>query len=130
MATPRASFGLAEVRVGVDFPVGPLEIARAMLNPNDLRRLMQGGLPIRADAALAAGIVDEIAEPDRLMEQALAAARHYASLPPIAYAAVKRQVRGAAIATIGDAMNSGANEPAGGWFNSETKSAMVAMIGG
>ena len=40
VSSPRAQFGLAEVRVGVDFPVGPMEIARAMLTPNDLRRLM------------------------------------------------------------------------------------------
>ncbi len=130
LAGPRASFGLAEIRVGVDFPVGPLEIARATLNPNDLRRLMLGGRPVGAEAALAAGIVDEIAEPDAIMEQAMRAARHYATIPPATFASVKRQIRGEVIARIEAAMAGGANTPAGGWYNDETKPAMAAMIGG
>lgn len=130
LAGPKASFGLAEIRVGVDFPVGPLEIARATLNPNDLRRLMLGGRPIGAQAALAAGIVDEIAEPDTIMDQALHAARHYASIPPVTFASVKRQIRGEVIARIEAAMANGANTPEGGWYTDETKPAMAAMIGG
>ena len=48
IASLKARFGLAEVRVGANFPVGPLAIARATLAPNDLRRLMLGGHPIGA----------------------------------------------------------------------------------
>ena len=67
IASLKARFGLAEVRVGANFPVGPLAIARATLAPNDLRRLMLGGHPIGAEAALAAGIVDIIEDGDAVM---------------------------------------------------------------
>jgi enoyl-CoA hydratase len=127
VAGPGASFGLAEVRVGADFPVGLMEIARATLNPNDLRRLMLGGRPIKAEAALKAGIVDVIAED--AMECALKEAQHFASIPPTTFAAVKHQIRGDVIACIEQAMADGANAPAKGWFNDETKDAMAAMIG-
>ncbi len=127
VASPKASFGLAEVRVGADFPVGPMEIARATLNPNDLRRLMLGGRAIDANTALKAGIVDVIA--DNAMEHALTEARHFASIPPKTFAAVKQQIRGDVIGLIEQAMADGANAPAQGWFNEETKNAMAAMIG-
>jgi len=129
VCVPRAQFGLAEVRVGADFPVGPLEIARASLGPNDLRRLMLGGQPVGAGAALAAGIVDAVVETADLKDAALKAALDYARIPPKTFAAVKMQIRAGTIAVIEAAMASGANAPADGWFNEETKGAMAAMIG-
>lgn len=128
LAAPRARFGLAEVRVGADFPVGPMEIARATLDPNTLRRLMLTGQPVDADAARAAGIVDVIVDGD-LRERALAEARTLAEIPAIAYASIKNQIRGEAIRRIETAMGAGGNAPDGGWFNSETRAAMQRMIG-
>lgn len=126
VATPRATFGLAEVRVGVDFPVAPLEIARAMLSPNDLRRLMQSGYPYDAETAQKAGIVDEIVEADALMNEATAAARKLAAIPSTAYASVKRQIRGAVAEEITRALP----ERRGDWFGAETKDAMERMMRG
>jgi enoyl-CoA hydratase/carnithine racemase len=129
VAGPKAQFGLAEVRVGADFPVGPLEIARATLTPGDLRRLMLTGRPVKADQALASGMVDEIADEGAVMDRALVVAREMAHLPPQTFASVKRQIRGAVCDRIEDAMAAGANAPEGGWFNEETKAAMSRMIG-
>lgn len=129
LASKRASFGLAEVRVGADFPVGPLEIARAMLSPNDARRLLQRGQPYDVNAALAAGIVDQIAPSEDLMAVATKLAAEYAEIPPKTYAAVKHQLRGVTIEVIEKAMAEGANHPKDGWFNDETKAAMKKMIG-
>ncbi len=126
IATPRASFGLAEVRVGVDFPVGPMEIARAMLAPKDLRRLMMRGQPIAADAALACGLVDEVVDPEVLMDVAVREAQAFAAIPPVAYAAVKQQIRGDTIARIKTQMG----KARGAWFTAETRDAMTAMLGG
>lgn len=128
VATPRAQFGLAEVRVGADFPAGPLEIARASLDANTLRKLMLTGLPIRAEEALRVGVIDEIADAAEPAAQKMA--RHLASIPPQTYASVKRQIRGHVIDVITAAMDAGANAPTGGWFTEETKPAMAAMIAG
>ncbi len=128
---PRAKFGLAEVRVGADFPVGPMEIARATLDPNTLRRLMLSGQPINADAARACGMVDEIEEDeDVLLDRALRIAYDLAASPPVTYAAIKRQIRADAVARINAAMSAGANAPEGGWFSAGTKAAMQRMIDG
>ncbi|MCR8826550.1 enoyl-CoA hydratase/isomerase family protein [Pseudosulfitobacter koreensis] len=128
IAVPRAQFGLAEVRVGVGFPAGPLGIARAMLDANLTRRMMLRGQPIDAHAALAAGLVDDIVEPDMLMQAALDAAREFAQLPPAAYAAVKSQLRADIIAKIAAAVEAetAADLP---WYTDETADAMARMIG-
>ncbi|MDA7550531.1 enoyl-CoA hydratase/isomerase family protein [Rhodobacteraceae bacterium] len=129
VAGPKARFGLAEVQVGVGLPAGTLEIARAMLSPNDLRRILQSGKPIRAEAALAAGIVDELVDADEVLNRAIHVAKEYAQLPPQAYGLVKQQIRGDTTALVEAAIadaNSGKDD---GWFTKETKAAMAKMIG-
>ena len=130
VAARHAEFGLAEVRVGANFPVGPLEIARDALSPAARRRLMLGGRPVDAETARAMGIVDEIAEPDALLDRAVAVARDYAENPPLAYAAIKAQLRGPALKTIHDTIANGSDPTRTGWFTEETKAAMAAMIAG
>ena len=130
LAAPKAAFGLAEVRVGADFPLGPLEIARATLSPNDLRRLMLTGQPMAAEDAKISGIVDRIGPAEDLFQAAIDEAAALAQIPPATFASVKRQIRGDAIAKIEAGIAAGANTPEGGWFNAETVPAMRAMLGG
>ncbi len=130
VAGPRARFGLAEVRVGVDFPAPTMEIARATLGPNTLRRLMQTGQPIDVKQAVAEGIVDVLEEDGGIvLDRALAEARALADIPSIAYASVKRQIRAPAIAAIEAAIAAGANAPEDGWYNAQSRDAMRRMIG-
>ncbi|MGB2358576.1 MAG: enoyl-CoA hydratase/isomerase family protein, partial [Paracoccaceae bacterium] len=128
VAGPKALFGLAEVRVGVGLPAGTLEIARAMLSPNDLRRILQSGKPIGAQDALEAGIVDQLVSADEVLNQALFAAKDYAQLPPNAYQTVKMQVREGTIALIDQAITGSAQGQEDGWFTQETRAAMAKMI--
>ncbi len=129
VAGPGAGFGLAEVRVGADFPAGPFEIARATLAPDILRRLMLSGRPLSASEAAAAGIVD-VLETDAasVAGRALRAARELAASPPETYASIKHQIRADALARIDAAIAAGANAPGGGWFGAHTKAAMQRMI--
>ncbi|MBC8445396.1 MAG: enoyl-CoA hydratase/isomerase family protein [Rhodospirillaceae bacterium] len=91
VASERGKFGLTEARVGVNFPVAPLEIARAALGPAALRQIMLGGNLIGAAAAREMGMVDEVTSPDEVMPRALAVARDYAAIPPKTYASIKAQ---------------------------------------
>ncbi|TMV08563.1 enoyl-CoA hydratase/isomerase family protein [Ruegeria sediminis] len=127
VAAPEAKLGLAEVRVGVDFPVGPMEIARATLDPNTLRRLLLTGQPMDADSAQRVGVIDVI-DAD-VLSRAVQEARALAQIPPRTYASVKRQIRQAVISLIEESMAAGGNAPEGGWFNDETRDAMKRMIG-
>jgi len=117
------------VQVGVGLPAGTLEIARAMLSPNDLRRILQSGKPIRAEAALAAGIVDELVDADEVLNRAIHVAKEYAQLPPQAYGLVKQQIRGDTVALVETAITDASVGKNDGWFTKETKAAMAKMIG-
>ncbi len=129
VAMTKSSFGLAEVRVGADFPVGPLEIAKATLSSDSQRRLMLTGQPIGCIAARNFGFIDIIAEDlEDLQAYSLSEARKLAELPSLAYASIKQQLRGDTIAKIKAALEAGGNRPDGGWFNNQTKAAMQCML--
>lgn len=129
VAYSKSSFGLAEVRVGADFPIGPLEIAKATLDSDTQRRLMLTGQPIGPIAARNAGFIDIIAEDhEDLVAYSLSEARKLAELPSQAYASIKAQLRGETIARIRSGIADGGNEPEGGWYNSQTQGAMQRMI--
>lgn len=128
VASATAKFGLAEVRVGADFPVGPLEIARATLSPDAFRRLMLTGQPITAQAAGEAGIVDQICNLNEVREVAIAKACELAQIPSATYGRVKAQMRAPTIALIQAGMARLKDDPERRWFGPETKPAMHEML--
>jgi len=129
VAGPWARFGLPEVLVGVELPVGPMEIARAELAAPALRRLMLGGQPIGAEQGLAAGIFDILTEPEDVLDEATRAAMELAANPSIAYGRSKQNIRQPAIDRIRAGIAAGGNTPEGGWFNAQTRAAMARMVG-
>ncbi|MEL7098437.1 MAG: enoyl-CoA hydratase/isomerase family protein [Pseudomonadota bacterium] len=127
IAGHEAQFGLAEVRVGVDFPAGPLGIAQAELGPVEARRLMLPGQPIGAQAALERGIVDEVLPPDAVLAAAKAKASAMAQSPPAAFARVKSQLRGQTLAAIRAACRAEeASDTA--WISDTARAAMARML--
>jgi len=130
LGVENAVFGLTEVRVGVDFPIGPLEIARYEMAPNVARKIFQRGQNVSARKALEYGIIDEIAAPEALLDRAIELAHEYAAIPPKAYAAVKSQLRAPAMSIISKA-NTDQSDPAlTGWFTDETKTAARKILAG
>ena len=85
--------GLAELKVGVPFPAWALEIVRFAVAPPHLQRLVYSGRLVTPDEALGMGLVDEIVEPDQLMERAMMVARRLASIPAATFALTKRGLR-------------------------------------
>lgn len=104
MARESGRIGVTELQVGVPFPALAFEVVRFATPPRYLTEFMIGAGTYPTDAALQKGWVDELAEPDALMERALAAAESYAALSPAAFAQTKMQVR----QTVTDAMKKSA----------------------
>jgi len=96
MARGSGRIGIPELRVGVPFPIVPLEIIR-FTAARHLPSMVYGGATFSPDKALARGIVDELADPDRLLDAAVAAAEPLASLPPSVFELTKRVVRAPAL---------------------------------
>lgn len=128
IATDRATFGLTEVRVGVRFPVAPLEMARDELSATMLRRFLLSGRNIKAPEALDHKILDEVVNAEQVMKRAIEVAADYATIPPIAYGDVKRQIRGATLARIRDVIENRNDPTLDGWFTEESKASAAALL--
>ncbi len=99
--------GVPELRVGVPFPPEAIEVMRELLPPSRFRTLVIGGAMLEAGAAHDWGLVDEVVEPERLIEHALRAARDMASIPGGAFRLTKRLMREPALARIDEANRTG-----------------------
>jgi enoyl-CoA hydratase len=94
--------GLTEVVAGVPFPAAPLAVCRHRLSAPAYNNLCLTGRVIGPEEALALGVVDELAAPQRLVERASEIAAELAGYP--AYARVKDQVRATARAEMEQAV--------------------------
>ena len=93
MARDSGRIGVPELLVGVPFPVVPLEIMRFSTPPQHLQSLAYSGTTFTADEALERGIVDVVANPDRLLDEAIEMAASLAAIPTPAFALTKRLMR-------------------------------------
>ena len=119
---------LAEVRVGVTYPVAPLTIARSELAPSAARRLILLGETVDAATAEALAIVDERVPAEALLARAVAQAGRHAMLPPLAFATTKRELRAAELERIA-AARAGQGEPRlGAWLGEEMRRASAAVL--
>jgi enoyl-CoA hydratase len=96
--TAECKLGLTEVVAGVPFPAAPLAVCRHRLPPHTYNNLCLTGRVVGPAEALALGVVDELAEPDRLVARAEEVAAELAGYP--AYARIKDQVRAVARAEM------------------------------
>ena len=123
-----ARYGLTELRVGVPYPGAALAVVRAELAPGPARRLVLGADLVDAEAALELGLVDELAEPDRVLDLALEVAGRLAALPAGSYEKVKLQLREPALAPMRAALK---GDPlAAGWITDEAEGAAAAVLEG
>jgi enoyl-CoA hydratase len=117
--------GLAEVRVGVPYPVGAIEVVRHELSAPIVRRLVLGGELIGAHTAVELGVFDRVVPAAELLATALSAARDH--MPPGGYARIKAQLRNPAIQATRAAL--GGRDPlARPWLTDETFGAAAAAL--
>jgi enoyl-CoA hydratase len=93
MARQAGRIGVTEILVGVPFPAMAFEAMRFAMPPRYLSDTILTGATFDAEAAQARGLVDEVVEPDQLMDRAVAAAAAFGELPPTAFAMSKLQIR-------------------------------------
>lgn len=93
LARGKAKVGLSEVLVGVRFPAWALEIARFAVPPQHFSTVLLTGRSFAADDAFARGLVDELVEPDALLDRAVRVAEEMGSILPETFRETKRAVR-------------------------------------
>lgn len=118
---------LTEVKVGVPFPVGPLELVRAELAPSVARELVLGGGTVTPEGAKERGILDEIVPENALLPRALAVAKERAALPRATYVKIKRGLRAEALGKIERAVR-GDEEMLEEWLTDEALAAAASVL--
>lgn len=106
VASLEGRYGLTEVKVGVPYPVAAIGVVRAELTPQAARVLALGNHLTDAERCVALGAFDEAVPADAVLDRALEVARDLAALPTAVYARTKLELRAAALAAIGAAVES------------------------
>ncbi|OYW23183.1 MAG: hypothetical protein B7Z43_04275 [Sphingomonas sp. 12-62-6] len=87
----KAKLGLTEAKAGIPFPAAPLEIIKAELAPELLRRLTLTSETLSPVALHHLGVIDELCSADDLLATAEARVRQLADQP--AFGLGKQQIR-------------------------------------
>jgi enoyl-CoA hydratase len=120
--------GLAEMRVGVPFPVAAMAIVQSELSHPVARAMVLTARNSSPQQALANVVLDELQPLDCLLARAMEVAEEMAGLPRAAYRLIKRQLRAAALARIDDAITN-RNEPMlNSWLSAETRATSAQAL--
>jgi enoyl-CoA hydratase/carnithine racemase len=119
------SASLAEVRVGVVYPVGPLEVVRSELSPPVLRRMVLSGETLDAARGVDEGVFDRVVPVDELLTTAIDVAQHHP--PPLGFARIKSQLRRPALEVMQAAVDGG-DPLVRPWLTDETFAAAAATL--
>jgi enoyl-CoA hydratase len=92
-ARGKGRIGLTEIQVGVTFPAWALEIARFATPARHFQTLVMTGRTYDPEQSLAMGVVDELVEPDKLLDRAIEVAHELGAFLPEAFRVTKLQVR-------------------------------------
>lgn len=120
MSRGAGRIGIPELHVGVPFPAAALEAVRFATPRERLQEIIYTGRTYLPEEAREVGLVDEVVEPDALLERAVGVARSLADLPPSAFAITKRQLRQSARMRIRDNQAATGDEVFAIWSDPET----------
>jgi enoyl-CoA hydratase/carnithine racemase len=93
MAEGSGRIGVPELLVGVPFPVAALEVVRFAVPRDKVQSLIYTGRTLPPEEALAAGLVDEVVAPDKLLARAQEIAQQFAQIPPQVFRLTKQSLR-------------------------------------
>ena len=128
MAAGTARIGLPELQVGVPFPPAALEIMRFATPPQHFQSIVYQAGTHEPCAALALGLLDEVPEPDSLLERALAAAARLASVHRETFATTKREIRRPTMTRIRALEQTVARDVHAQWLRPETLERIRAYL--
>lgn len=119
--------GLPELKVGVPIPSALMELARYVLGPQLSRHVLQG-LAIDPEAALAIGMIDELADPEQLLDRAIAEAQGLAAVPAVTFALTKQALHAETRDLIEAGSPADDDEVADAWQSAEVRVQIQAQV--
>ena len=120
--------GLNEVQVGLSVPVPIQAGLQRLIGAYRAERLMVAGAMLDSEQALATGMVDELAETERVVPRATEWLRELLKLPPLAMLGTRQIARRDLAAVFENPASFALDEFADSWFGSETQAALKALV--
>ena len=128
MANGSFAFGMMEIDVGLAAPIGVVEMLQHFLGGRLTERVLFTGERFSPQDALALNLVDEVAEPNELMERAFARARTLAGKPATGYRRLKRYSRQALASRMHALDDAHLDELVDQWFSEETQRLVTVAV--
>jgi enoyl-CoA hydratase len=113
--------GLSETQIGLGLPPVVVETMRFRVPPASWTSTMLEGRLFAPREALTHQLVDEVVTTDRVLDDAVAAARRFAAVPALAWARVKTSLRAPAVAAASADVERLHEEWLDTWFHPETR---------
>jgi enoyl-CoA hydratase len=120
--------GVPELLAGIPFPHVALEILRACLDPARFRSLLFRGFLVDPETAKLDGIVDEVVEPEEVLEVATSAARELAALAGQTFAISKMQIRAPARLRLANLTEDEKKRILAAWLDPATREAIREYV--
>lgn len=128
MARGAFRIGLNEVQVGLTVPECLQVALRRLVGTYRAERLLVSGTMLEPDAALAVGLVDELAEPDAVIPNALAWLDGLLRLPRGAMQSTRTLARADLAAVFADPASLPIADFLDGWFSAETQATLHGLV--
>lgn len=120
--------GLTEVQVGIPLPPVILQVLRRQVGPRQAERLSVGGQVVSSEEALRAGLVDELAPPDQVVERAVAWCRSLVGVPSGAMRATRQRARADLVGLFAHDPEEELRTVSDAWWSAETQSTLKAVV--
>lgn len=127
MAEGDFKVGLNEVQIGLPLPPVIFAGLRRLVNTRRAEHLAVRGSLLSPQEALAAGLIDEVAPPDQVIDRAVQWCQSLLALPAEAMAITRRQARADLIPYFEQNLESEIEKVTASWWSPETQKALQAL---
>ena len=123
-----AQIGLNEVKIGVPLPWSVATLLRSTTSPKALAKVALLGRNFEGEAALSAGLADELASPEGFEEACLARLAEFAEKDGYAFARTKAYLRDGALREMRERERELLEEWLDGWFSEATRARIRKLV--
>jgi 3,2-trans-enoyl-CoA isomerase len=127
MATGRARISLNEITFGASVFRGSVDLLVALTGHRNARRILLTGSMLGAEEALELGLVDQVAEPARVLERALEAAREFARRDAAAFRSIKALLNAPVVQQMEAAEPESIREFVDLWYSEATRAKLAGI---
>ena len=128
MAEGDYKLGLNEVQVGIPLPPVIMAGLRRLVGPRIAEQLAVTGALIPPEEALQAGLIDELAKPERVIDRALERCHRLLNVPAVAMKVTRAEARRDLVAIFQADMNEELQRVVEAWWHPSTQSALRGLV--